>query len=197
MKRLKNFLYSNMDMFALDDELGCTSLVQHEIDTSDNSPTKQHFRRVPFVHREKISQMIDDMLEKGIIQPSSSPWASPIVLVPKKDGQLRFCVDYRKLNSVTKKDQYPLPRVEDILDTLGGMCYFSTLDLASGYWQIGMSEEVCQKSAFVTHHGLHEFVHMPFELCNAPATFQRLMEVVLDGMLWKNCFVYIDDVLVF
>ena len=149
------------------------------------------------MHREKISQMIDDMLEKGIIQPSSSPWASPIVLVPKKDGQLRFCVDYRKLNSVAKKDWCPLPRVEDILDMLGGMCYFSTLDLASGYWQIGMSEEVCQKSAFVTHHGLHEFVHIPFELCNAPATFQRLMEVVLDDMLWKNCFVYIDDVLVF
>ena len=108
------------------------------------------------MHREKISQMIDDMLEKGIIQPSSSPWVSPIVLVPKKGGQLRFCVDYRKLNSVAKKDQYPLPRIEDILDTLGGMCYFSTLDL------------VCQKSAFVTQHGLHEFVHMPFELCNAP-----------------------------
>ena len=193
-EKVKDFLYSNMDVFALDDaELGCTSLVQHEIDTSDNSPTKQHFRRVPFVHREKISQLIDDMLEKGIIQPSSSPWASPIVLVPKKDGQLRFCIDYRKLNSVTKKDQYPLPR---ILNMLGGMCYFSILDLASGYWQIEMSEEACQKSAFVTHHGLHEFVHMPFELCNVPATFQRLMEVVLDGMLWKNCFVYIDNVLV-
>ena len=117
------------------------------------------------------------------------------MLVPKKGGQLRFCVDYGKLNSVAKKDQYPLPRIEDILYILGGMCYFSTLDLALGYWQIGMSEEVCQKSAFVTHHGLHEFVHMPFELCNAPATFQRLMEVVLDGMLWKNCFVYIDNVL--
>ena len=109
-EKVKDFLYSNMDVFTLDDaELGCMSLVQHEIDTSDNSPTKQHFRRVPFVHREKISQMIDDMLEKGIIQPSSKPWTSPIVLVPKKDGQLHFCIDYRKLNSVTKKDQYPLP----------------------------------------------------------------------------------------
>ena len=148
------------------------------------------------MHRAKISQMIDDMLEKGIIHPSSGPWASPIVLVPKKDGQLHFCVDYRKLNSVTKKDQYPLPRIEDILDTLGGMRYFSTLDLASGYWQIEMSGEARQKSAFVTHRGLHEFVRMPFGLCNAPATFQRLMEIVLDDMLWKECFVYIDDVLV-
>ena len=196
-EKVRKFLYSNMDVFALDDtELGCTRLVKHEIDTSDHPPMKQHFRRVPFVHHEKISQMIDDMLEKGIIQPSSSPWASPIVLVPKKDGQLRFCVDYRKLNSVTKKDQYPLPRIEDILDTLGGMRYFSTLDLASGYWQIEMDEEARQKSAFVTHRGLHEFVHMPFGLCNAPATFQRLMEVVLGDMLWRECFVYIDDVLV-
>ena len=189
-EKVKDFLY-------LDDaELGCTSLVQHEIDTSDNSPMKQHFRRVPFMHCEKISQMIDDILEKGIIQPSSSPWVSSIVLVPKKDGQLRFCVDYRKLNSVTKKDQYPLPHIEDILDTLGGMHYFSTLDLASGCWQIEMSEEVHQKSVFVTHCSLHEFVRMPFGLCNAPAMFQRLMEFVLDGMLWKNCFLYIDDVLV-
>ena len=118
------------------------------------------------------------------------------MLVPKKDGQLHFWIDYRKLNSVTKKDQYPLPRIEDILNTLGGMCYFGTLDLASGYWQIEMSEEACQKSAFVTHRGLHEFVCMPFGLCNAPTTFQRLMEVVLDGMLWKNYFIYIDNVLV-
>ena len=196
-EKIRDFLCSNMDVFALDDtELGCTSLVQHEIDTGEHSPMKQHFRRVPFVHREKISQMVDDMLEKGIIQPSSSPWASPIVLVPKKDGQLRFCVDYRRLNSVTKKDQYPLPRIEDILDSLGEMHYFSTLDLASGYWQIEMGEEARQKSAFVTHRGLHEFVRMPFGLCNAPATFQRLMEVILDGILWKECFVYIDDVLV-
>ena len=148
------------------------------------------------MHCEKISQTIDGMLGKGIIQPSSSPWVSPIVLVPKKDGQLRFCIDYRKLNSVTKKDQYPLPHIEDILDMLGGMRYFSTLDSASGYWQIEMSEEAHQKSVFVTHRYLHEFVHMPFGLCNAPAMFQRLMEVVLDGILWKNCFVYIDDVLV-
>ena len=162
--------------------------MQHEIDTGEHSPMKQHFRRVPFVHREKISQMVDDMLEKGIIQPSSSPWASPIVLVPKKDGQLRFCVDYRRLNSVTKKDQYPLPPIEDTLDTLGEMQYFSTLDLASGYWQIEMDEEARQKC----YSPRSAFIRMPFGLCNAHATFQRLMEVILDGILWKECFVYID-----
>ena len=136
------------------------------------------------------------MLAQGISQPSASPWASPVVLVPKKDGQLHFCIDYRRLNAVTKKDQYPLPRIDDILDMLDKMRYFSTLDLASGYWQIEMSDGARQKSAFATYRGLHEFVRMPFGLCNAPATFQRLMEVVLAGMVWQCCFVYIDDVLV-
>ena len=188
---------NNCDVFALDDsELGCTDLVKHDIDTSDSPPIKQHFCRVPFVHRQKITQIVNDMLKQGIIRPSKSAWASPIVLVPKKDGNLRFCIDYRKLNSVTKKDQYPLPRIEDILDAVGGMHYFSTLDLASGYWQIEMRDEASQKSAFATHCGLHEFVRMPFGLCNAPATFQRLMEVVLSDLLWNVCFVYIDDILV-
>ena len=140
--------------------------------------------------------MVKDMLEKGVIRPSASAWASPIVLVPKRDGSLRFCVDYRKVNSITKKDVYPLPRIDDILDTLSEARYFSTLDLASGFWQIEMDPATREKSAFVTHCGLHEFVRMPFGLCNAPATFQRLMQVVLAGLEWKCCFVYLDDILV-
>ena len=96
---------------------------------------------------------------------------------------------------MTKKDQYPLPQIEDILDTLGGMCYFSTLDLASGYWEIEMEDEASRKSAFATHCGLHEFVRIPFGQCNGPAMFQRLMEVVLSGLLCRVCFVYIDDIL--
>lgn len=140
--------------------------------------------------------MVKEMEETGVIKPSSSPWASPIVLVPKKDGTTRFCVDYRRLNSVTKKDVYPLPRIDDILDTLGGKKYFSSLDLAAGYWQVGLDAESAAKSAFITHQGLHEFVRMPFGMCNAPATFQRLMEIVLAGLLWDSCFVYIDDLLV-
>ena len=132
----------------------------------------------------------------GVIRRSSSAWSSPVVLVPKKDNSYQFCVDYRKLNSVTKKDVYPLPRINGILDTLSGAKFFSTLDLAAGYWQIALHPETASKSAFITHRGLHEFVQMPFGMCNAPATFQRLMEVVLAGLLWKNCFVYRDDVLV-
>ena len=196
-EQLKNLIRENADVFALDNsELGHTDVVQHRVDTGSQQPIKQAVRRVPFIHRGKIAKMVKEMEETGVIKPSSSPWASPIVLVPKKDGTTRFCVDYRRLNSVTKKDVYPLPRIDDILDTLGGKEVFSSLDLAAGYWQVGLDAESAAKSAFITHQGLHEFVRMPFGMCNAPATFQRLMEIVLAGLLWDSCFVYIDDLLV-
>ena len=140
--------------------------------------------------------MIDQMTEQGVIQPSVSPWASPVVLVPKKDGSQRFCIDYRHLNSLTRRDVYPLQRIDDILDTLGEAKYFSSLDLASGYWQVELDEDARQKSAFTSHRGLFEFLRMPFGLCNAPATFQRWIQVVLSGLEGTSCFVYLDDVLV-
>ena len=112
------------------------------------------------------------MQATGVIQPSNSPWASPVVLVRKKDGSHRFCVDYRDVNAVTKKDKFPLPRVDDLLDQLGEAQYFSTLDVASGYWQIRVHPESQPKTAFVTHQGLHEFRVMPFGLTNAPSVFQ-------------------------
>ena len=118
------------------------------------------------------------------------------MLVPKKDGSLHFCVDYRKLNSITKKDVFPLPRVDDIFDTLNGAQYFTSLDLASGYWQVELDDDARAKSAFTTYNGLFEFVRMPFGLCNAPATFQRVMQVVLSGLEWQSCFVYLDDILI-
>lgn len=148
------------------------------------------------VRHEIVAQMIDEMQKQGVVQPSVSPWASPVVLVPKKDGSMRFCVDYQRLNSATRKDVYPLPRIDDILTSLGDKHYFSTLDLASGYWQVGLDEQARAKSAFTTFKGLYEFVRMPFGLCNAPATFQRLMQRVLSGLEWQSCFVYLDDVLV-
>ena len=134
---LKKMIADNADVFALDDtELGNTNLVQHHVDTGDSPPIKQPVRRVLFVFRDKIATLVEEMENLGVIRHSASAWSSPMVLVPKKDGNYRFCIDYRKLNSVTKKDVYPLPRIDDILDTLAGAKFFSTLDLAAGYWQI-------------------------------------------------------------
>ena len=173
---LKKLIADYSDVFTLDStELGHTDLVQHHVDTGDSQPVKQPARRVPFVYRERISSMVEEMQHLGVIKPSSSAWASPVVLVPKKDGTYRFCDDYRRLNSLTRKDVHPLPRIDDILDTLGGTKYFSMLDLAAGYWHIDLDTESAAKSALVTHRGLHEFIRMPFGMCNAPATFQRLM----------------------
>ena len=138
-----------------------------------------------------------EMLSGGQIEPSDSPWASPVVLVTKKDGSTRLCVDYRRLNSLTVKDAYPLPRIDDSLRLLGNQQWFYTMDLASGYWQVAMSPDAQKKAAFVTNEGLFQFRVMPFGLCNAPATFERLMDRVLCGMRWSRCLVYLDDVISF
>jgi hypothetical protein len=123
--------------------------------------------------------MLDDMQRRGIIEESDSPWSSPVVLVRKKNGELRFCVDYRKLNNVTKKDCFLLPRIDDTLDTLAGAKWFSTLDLKSGNWQVDVHPDDREKTAFLTGQGLWQFTVLPLGLCNAPATFERLMETVL------------------
>ena len=136
------------------------------------------------------------MQEKDVIQQSNSPWALPIVLVKKKDGSTHFYVDYRRLNEVTRKDACPLPQIDSTLDTLAGSRWFSTLDLISGYWQVEIGEKDRPKTAFCTTEGLYEFKVMPFGLCNAQATFQRLMDLVLTGLQWSHCLVYIDDVIV-
>ena len=148
---------------------------------------------MPFSLRQNVSQMIQQMLAQEVICPSHSLWASPIVLV---HGSLRFCVDYRRLNAVTKLDVFPLPRIDDSLDLLANSRYFTTLDLATGYWQVKMDSKSQEKTAFVTHDGLYEFRVMPFGLTNAPATFQRLMEGVLHSLTGKCCLVYIDNIVI-
>ena len=159
-------------------------------------PIKQHARRIPFALRKKVEELVDDMLEKKVIHASKSPWASPVVLVTKKNGDIRCCVDYRRINSVTKMDAYPLPRIDDMLDSLSEARKFSTLDLASGFWQVEADKASQEKTAFITHHGLFEFDKMLFGLTNVTATFQRLMETVLAGLVRKICFVYLDDILI-
>ena len=139
-----------------------------------------------------------EMLRDGVIRPSRSPWASPVVMVKKKDGSLRFCVDFRQVNDVTIKDAHPLPRIDDTLESLHGARYFSTLDLKSGYWQVPIREEDKAKTAFRASNGqLFEFNQLPFGLCNAPATFSRLMDRALAGLAWEVCLYYLDDIIVF
>lgn len=197
LNQLRTVVSSFSDVFALDEsELGQTDLIKHSIDTGGSRPVKQLPYRTPFSLRGKMEGMISQMLEQGVIKPSNSPWASPVVLVAKKDGSSRFCVDYRRLNSVTKMDTFPLPRIDDSLDLLANTAYFTTLDLASGYWQVEMDTESREKTAFCSHSGSYEFNVMPFGLCNAPATFQRLMEAVLVGLAREKCIVYLDDILV-
>ncbi|XP_037503481.2 retrovirus-related Pol polyprotein from transposon 412 isoform X2 [Rhipicephalus sanguineus] len=137
------------------------------------------------------------MLKKGVIQESCSPWAAPVILVRKKDNSWRFCVDYRRLNAITKKDVYPLPRIDDAVDCLHSASYFSSVDFRSGYWQIPMHPSDKEKTAFVTPDGLFEFNVMPFGLCNAPATFERFMDTVLRGLKWEICMCYLDDVIIY
>jgi len=197
LSQLQQLLRENADVFALDpSELGSTDLVTHTIDTGDHTPIRQLPRRMPFSLRTKVVELVQGMLDQGIVEPSKSSWASPVVLVRKKDGSMRFCVDYRKLNAVTKLDVFPLPRIDDTLDLLAQNHYFSTLDLASGYWQVRMDPASKEKTALIISSGLYEFNSMPFGLCNAPATFQRLMEVVLSGLARECCMVYLDDILV-
>ena len=178
-------------------DLGRTDIVQHQIHTGDQPAIKQRVRRYPAARREEERQLVEDMLAIGIIQESNHAWSSPTVLVKKKDGTTRFCIDYRRLNQATKVDAYPLPHIEDSLNTLGGARFFCSLDLASGYWQVEMDAADREKTAFVTQGGLYEFRFMPFGLVNAPAMFERLMERVLRGIAWSECIVYLDDILVF
>ncbi|KAL1920943.1 uncharacterized protein VTP21DRAFT_11578 [Calcarisporiella thermophila] len=177
--------------------LGRTGTVEHQIETGDAKPIKCTPYRTTWQDQQIIKREIEEMLEQGVIEPAISPWAFPVVLVRKKNGKIRFCVNFQKLNDVTSKDTYPLPHINDILDALHGATVFSTLDAASGYWQVALKEEDRPKATFVTRYGTYQFRVMPFGLCNAPATFQRLMEHVLDGMLWKNVVVFIDDINVY
>ena len=187
--------YSDIFVNGPNDPLGRTTLAEHPIDTGDSRPVKQRPYRIPVHLNALVNNQVNDMLERGIIRASNSPWSSPIVLAPKKDGDYRFCVDFRRVNSVTKKDAHPMPRIDEILDQLGGARYFSTLDLASGYWQVPLREEDMEKTAFSVGADHYEFTVMPFGLTNAPATFQRMMGNLLKGI--KGCLVFIDDIIIF
>jgi predicted aspartyl protease len=195
---MEDLIHRNADVFSKDEfDIGRSSLVQHRIDTGDNRPFRQPLRRQAIAHLDIIDAHVDQMLRQDIIEPAASPWASNVVLVRKKDGSLRFCIDYRRLNDLTYKDSYPLPRTDSCLDSLSGATYFSTLDLRSGYWQTAMDARDADKTAFVTRRGSFRFKVLSFGLTNAPSLFQRLMDLVLAGLTWETCLVYVDDIIVF
>ena len=185
------------DVFSQgEDDLGSTPLLEHAIETHEPSLHQPYRRQNPAVRREEMAQ-VQQMLTSNVIRPSNSPWASSVVMVRKKDGSLRFFVDFHQLNAATVKDVHPLPRIDD-LDALHGAKWFSTLDFKSRYWQVPMTEQDKAKTAFRTISGqLFEFSRVPFGLCNAPATFSRLMDCILAGLHWETCLFYLDDIIVF
>ncbi len=179
-------------------DLGLTYLAEHPINTADAAPVKQRPRRVPLAYAEEEKKAIEDLLKKGVIQKSTSPWASPIVLVKNKSGAIRPCVDYRRVNALVKPDGFPLPRVQDCLDAVADSCLFSSFDLTSGYFQIPLKRKIFPKSAFLLQNlGHYEMTRLPFGLNNAAGTFQRTMELALQGSARVTCLVYIDDIIVF
>lgn len=195
---LQSLLLSYTDVFSkTPNDYGRTGLVKHRINTNSASPTRKRAYRTSPHMQAVIQSQVEDMLEQDIIEVSHSPWAAPVVMVRKKDGNWRFCIDYRALNSVTIKDAHPLPRTDDTLDALGGSAVFSTMDLSSGYWQVQLDEQDKEKTAFTTGRSLYHFKVMPMGLVNSPPTFQHLMQLVLQGLSWKTCLVYLDDIIVY
>ena len=150
-EKARHFIQMHGQIFTSNDiRTGTTPFVRHRINTADAQPIRQRPRRLPLSKQQETSALVNKMLQDGIIEESNSPWSSPVVLVTKKDGSTRFCVDYRKLNDVTKKDSYPLPRIDDTISTLAGSAWFSTLDLKNGYWQVGIHPNDKEKTAFST-----------------------------------------------
>lgn len=173
----------------------CTHLVEHDIEVGECKPIRQRFYRVHPDKRKFLDAEVQYMLDNGIAQPSSSSWASPCLLVPKSDNTPRFCSDFRKVNSITKPDSFPLPRIEDCVDQVGSARFVSKFDLLKGYWQVPLSARAQEIAAFITPSGLYSYRVMPFGLRNAPATFQRLMNMVVKGL--EGCSVYLDDVVIY
>ena len=197
MESIRQLVNKNRDLVANSDkDLGQMQTVQMKIDTGDHPPIKLKPYQMPIHKRKLVEDAVKDMLESGVIEHSRSPWSFPIVVVSKKDGGHRFCVDFSALNKITRPLAYSLPLIDDILALLGKSTYFSTLDLRSGYWQVALDRNDREKTAFACHTGLYQFRVKLFGLANAPGIFQQLMSVVLHG-LEQFAMAYLDDILVF
>lgn len=198
IESLTEMLYKFRGVFSRSStDVGCARDYHHNVDTGQCPPVAAAPRRVERHVENEVENLVGNLKKKGIITPCHSPWNSPIVVVRKKSGELRLCIDYRRLNAITNRPIYPIPDSRDLFDCLGGSNYFSTLDLSMGYYQIPMNQEDAEKTAFTTRTGQYNFARMPFGLSGAPATFQRVMADVLREFNWKACVIYIDDVLIF
>ena len=196
---LKNLLNRYRNVFSTSPtDLGKTNIVHHSIPTGNARPIKLPPRRTPRAFADEEDKIIKKQVDAGIIRESSSPWSAALVYVKKKDGSTRPCVDYHRLNAVTTKDAYPLPRIDDCLDSLEGAVYFSSMDLTSGFYQIPVKDSDIEKTAFSTStNGLYEYVMMPMGLCGSPNTFQRCMELDFRGLQWRTLLIYLDDIISF
>ena len=192
-------LLEYQDIFSLEPhEIGFTDIMEHDIELLDHEPFKERFHRIAPPLVEEVRQHIQEMLDGGAIHPSQSPWCNAVVLVRKKDGCLRFCIDFWRLSAKTKKDSYPLPRMQETMESMVGTWYFSCMNLKSGFWQVKMSEKARQYTAFtVGSMGVYEFLCMPYGLCNAPAMFQRLMQNCLGKLNLNYALIYLDDIIVY
>ena len=195
--RLAALLNEHEDVFAkCEFDLGTLTDAEHGFDTGDARPIKQCMRWTPACFVDEEEAHLKKMLDAGIIKESASNWASSPILIRKRDGSVRWCIDYRGLSKVTVKDVFPLPLVDDCLDTLARNVWFSRLDANSAYWQINIKPKDRHKTAFHTRYGLFEHVKMGFGLCNAPASYAQVMDLVLWGLNWKTLLVFLDDVII-
>ena len=188
-EELEKLLRENEDLFAATDlELGRTEAVTMKTDTGDHPPIRMKPYRTPLNQRDVVENAVDEMLKANIIRPSKSSWSFPILLVPKKDGGKRFCVDFRNLNRITKTYVWPLPHIDDVLASLGKSQVFSSLDLKNSFWQVPADEKDREKVAFTCHKGLYKFNSMPFGLTNAPSVFQVAHDTCTGGYKWTICY---------
>ena len=196
---VENLIKNHQKLFSEDSSgiLNQTHIVECDIDTGSHPPIKQRAYRVPLNKRKIIDKEIDNMLKLGVIQPSKSNWASPVTVQPKKGGEHRFCIDFRKVNDITTEEIAAIPRIDEIFDELGKAKFFTALDLKSAYWQVPLTKRSRHKTAFICHKGLFEFLRMPFGVRNAPALFQRSMSQVLQKFIGTSCFVYLDDIVIY
>ena len=197
-EQVARLIQKHDDVFSKNQfDVGFCDRVPHKIPTIDERPTSEPYRRIPPHCVQEVRDLLQHLLDQGIIRHSASAYASPIVLVRKNDGSLRLCVDFRKLNSKTVRDSFPLPRIEESLEALRGAKYFTSLDLAHGYHHVAMDTGSVEKTSFRVPFGLYEFTRMHFGLANAPGTFQRVMEMCIGDMNLSELLIYLDDILIF